>query len=289
MSISGVTGTGPILALSGVHNDVWAIQDNGNLYHSTGGAFALVTQFSGGVKGLHVVGNLIVVLQYRAIRWCSSNCTTPTAFDTIDLVSPGLDAEAACGKDASTIAVIVSDTSSMAQLYEWNGTTFMRTNQNLGVRYPRACWYDAAGGLNVAGEDKIINYANGAASPQVITTTGTTYFGGYDAAGTGWTAGQNGTVAKRVGSSWSKLTTTSTNTLYAVGGPRSDEIFMFGLFQSNVGNGYRWNGTSLVPTGELLPSSGSQSVFRHLLVTSPDELFVGGSNQAGPVIVRGSR
>ncbi len=284
-----MTGSGPILGLGGVAGDLWALQDNGNLYHSTGGAFALQDTFTGGVKALHVVGNTIVVVQYRSIQWCTANCTATSAFTGIDLISLQLDGEAACGKNATTFAVIVSDVNSMAQLYEWNGAGFTRTNQSLGVRYPRACWYDASGALNISGENKIIQYDQGAATPQVITTNATTFMGGFDLEGTSWTVGQNGAVARRTGSAWSPFTTSSTGTLWTVGGLRADEIFAFGYFQSSVGNGYKWNGTALVPTGDLLPNGGSMSLFRSMLITSPTELYVGGQNASGPVVVRGRR
>ena len=46
MSITGTTSSSNIIGVSGTHNDVWAVQDTGNLFHSTGGAFAKVVGFN---------------------------------------------------------------------------------------------------------------------------------------------------------------------------------------------------------------------------------------------------
>jgi hypothetical protein len=286
-----VTGSGPIIAISGTATNLYALQDNGNLYHSTGGAFSLVTTFAGGVKDLHVEGSLIVVLRYRAILFCSNNCTSESAFTSIDLVALGLDAEAACGLDASHLAVVVSDTSSMGQIYEWNGTSFLRTNTNLGIRYPRHCWYEPSGAINIAGENKVVFWDQGAATPQTLIPSGNavTFFGGFTTTDSAWAAGQNGNVQRRMGSTWTALTTSTTNPMFTVGGPSANEIYAFGLFSSAYGNGFKWNGMTLAATGDILPNGGQQSVFQSILVTGPNEMYVGGQNTSGPVIARGRR
>ena len=132
-------------------------------------------------------------------------------------------------------------------------------------------------------------YDGATATPQPVAGSQTYFFGGFDLEGTSWVVGEDAAVARRVNNLWTKLNTTGTNSLYAVGGLRPDEIFAFGYFATNAGNGYLWNGSALVPTGELLPNTGTGSVIRRLLVTSPGGLFVAGANSSGPLILRGRR
>jgi len=233
-----------------------------------------------------------VVVRYRAILFCTMGtaCTSESMFTSIDLVPLGLDGEAACARNASTLAVVVSDTGSMGQLYEWNGTTFTRTQTSLGVRYPRSCWYDTAGRLHVAGENKIVVYEQSAALPETLVNSGSvTFSGGFSDQTASWAVGTSGNVHRRVGSAWAPLVTNTTNTMSAVGGPTPDEIYVFGFWGPAYGNGFKWNGSTLTGTGNLLPSATSQSSMRVIRVTGPNELYVGGGTPSGPLIFRGRR
>lgn len=294
MTITGATSSSYIIGLSGSANDLYAIQDTGYLFHSTGGAFSLVTSIQFGAKGLYAAGGTIAILQNRSFKTCSSNCTSDAAFTEFDLVGlpNNLTGEAICGREANDITAIVSDTNYMGKVFHWDGTTWTLTDSNLGVKYPRACWFDSAGALNVVGEDQVVRSEQGANTPQILSTTLSIYYGGGEVGGTSWVVGPNHYAASRTGSTWTRHTvsTSSPTTLFAVGGLSENEVYMLGYYHSTAGMGFKWNGTTLTPLGpNALPSTASQSTIRRILVTAPNELYLAGSNTSGPIIIRGRR
>lgn len=291
MAITGVTSTSYIIGISGTATDLWAVQDTGYLFHSTGGAFALQTPIQYGAKALYASGGTVVIMQTRAIRTCTANCTSEAAFATFDLLggSFNLFGEAVCGRGPNDITAVVSDTTSMAQLFHWDGVSWTRTNANLGVQYPNACWYDAAGGLNVVGQDVVVRTDMGATTTETLSTNSSAYNGGIEVGGTSWVVGANHYVARRSGSTWTPFPVTTSSTLYAVGGLSENEVYALGYYATTVGNGFKWNGTTLTPLGNILPNTGMQSAIRSMIVTAPNELYLGGSNTSGPIIIRGRR
>lgn len=291
MALTGATSSSYIIAISGSATDLWAAQDTGYLFRSTGGAFGPPFPIQYGVKDLYASGGTVVIIQTRSIRTCTSACTSETAFADFDLLDGtfNLYGEAVCGNGPNDITAIVSDTGSMGQVFHWDGAAWTRTNANLGVQYPRACWFDAAGALNVVGRDVVVRSDMGATSTETLSTNLTGYYGGGEVGGTSWVVGPNHYVARRNDSTWTPFTLSTQSTLWAVGGLSANEVYAFGYFHSSVGNGFKWNGTTLTPTGNLLPNTGTQSSIRALHVTGPNELFVGGNNQAGPIIIRGRR
>lgn len=293
MSISGATSSSYIIGLSGNATDLWAVQDTGYLFHSTGAGFSLVSPIQYGAKGLYAAGGTVVILQNRGFKTCTSNCINDAAFTEFSLVGlPGnLTGEAICGREGNDITAIVSDTNYMGQVFHWNGAAWSLTDSNLGVRYPRACWFDSAGGLNVVGQDQVVRSEQGANTPEPLSTTSTTYYGGREVAGTSWVVGQSHYVARKLSGAWTPFTVSgSTTTLYVVGGLSQNEVYAFGYYSSTVGSGFKWNGTTLSPMGPNgLPNTGLQSNIRAMLVTAPNELYVAGSNTSGPIIIRGRR
>ncbi len=290
VSIGGVTSSSYIIAISGTANDLWAAQDTGYVFHSAGGAFSLQFPIQYGVKDLYANGGTVVLVQGRSIRTCTANCTTDTAFADYSLISPyNLTAEAACGRGPNDITVIVSDTQNMAQVFQWNGTMWTRTNSNLGIAYPRACWFDEGGVLYVAGQDEVARSDSGATTIETLSNNLSTYYSGASVGGTQWVVGQGGYIGRRNGTTWTKVTGPSTSILWAVGGLSANELYAFGYWDSTAGNGVKWNGTTLSSAGNLLPGTGSQSTIRAMLVTGPNEIYAVGNNQSGPIIVRGRR
>ncbi len=293
MSITGATSTSYIVGISGSATDLWAVQDTGFIFHSTGAGFNLVGPIQYGAKALYAVGGTVVIIQTRSIRTCTADCTTgETAFADFDLLagSYNLFGEAVCGREANDITAIVSDSNSMAQVFHWDGSTWTRTNPNLGIRYPRACWFDSTGGLNVAGEDGVVRSESGATTNQPLSSNFAIYYDGADFNGTSWVVGPNHYVARRTGSTWTQLPQTTMSSLYTVGGLSENEVYALGYFHSTVGNGFKWNGTALTPLGiNTLPNTGQQSAIRSMVVTAPNEIYLGGSNNSGPIIIRGRR
>jgi hypothetical protein len=296
ISISGSTSSTPILGLSGAAGNVWALQESGALFRSTGAAFQLVTSFQYGGKGLYVSGSTVVVMQTRRLLTCTSGCTQATDYAPLELLDSGknynLFGETVCGRGPSDITAIVSDTNNVAQLFRWDGSTWTRESSDLGVRYPRACWYDGAGVLYVVGEAKVVRYDQGAATPETLPGQGlTVYYGGADIGGEQYVVGPSHYIARRNGGTWQQfsVSTSSPGTLWVVGGLSATEAFAFGYYHSTAGNGFTWNGSTWRNSGDLLPGFGSQSLARTLFVTGPGELYVGGASSSGPVIARGRR
>ncbi len=294
MAMTGVTSTSYVVGLGGTATDLWAVQDTGSLFHSTGGAFNFLFSFSSGVKGIYAAGGTVVVIGSRSIRTCTANCTTAAAFATFQLLNSPLNYnlydESVCGRGPNDITVIVSDSTSSGQVFHWDGSTWTRTNATLGVDYPNGCWFDSAGVLYVAGQDAVVRSESGATTVDPLSSNFTGYNAGTDLAGTSWIVGPSSYMARRLGSTWTPLTSPTPTSLYTVAGLSQNEVYALGYFNSAIGNGYKWNGTALSPMGmTALPNTGMQSAIRSSLVTAPNELYLGGSNQAGPIILRGRR
>ncbi len=294
VSISSTSSTN-IIGLGGVTGDVWALQESGTLFRSQSGPFLPQFTVQYGGKALYVAGGTVVIAQTRRLLTCTSGCTQETDFSPFELLNSGqnynLFGEALCGRGPSDIVAIVSDTSNQAQLFRWDGSTWTRTDSNLGVRYPRACWFDGAGTLFVVGEGAVIRYEQGSATPEPLPTSTTVYYGGADVAGTQYVVGPNHFIARRTGTTWTQvpLGTSSPSTLWTIGGLGPDEVFAFGYYHSTAKNGFTWNGSAWRPAGELLPGFLTQSQARVMLVTGPNELYVGGSSSTAPLVARGRR
>ncbi|MBL8916919.1 MAG: hypothetical protein JNM17_39815 [Archangium sp.] len=296
MGLSGATSTSYIIGLSGSTNDLWAIQDTGHLFHSTGGVFTWQFAFQYGAKDLYASGGTVVMIQTRSIRTCTSGCTQEADFQTLDLLNSGMNwnlfGEALCGRGPNQITAVVSDTQDRGQLFEWNGSMWTRTNSNLPIDSPRACWFDSNGGLYIAGEDAMVFYDQGAATAVPLSNNFTIYYGGAFVEGSTYVVGPSDYVARGTGSSIARISMPGAGQLFhAVGGLRGDEVFAVGYYTSTngVGNGLLWNGTQFRPLGDKFPGFGSGSTGRVVHVTTPNEIFIAGGDGAGPLIARGRR
>ena len=294
MSISGATSSSYIIGISGSATDLYAIQDTGYLFHSTGGAFSLVSPIQYGAKGLYAAGGTIAILQNRGFKTCTSNCINDAAFTEFDLVGlpNNLTGEAICGREANDITAIVSDTNYMGQVFHWNGSTWTLTDSNLALKYPRHSWFDNTGALMVVGEDRVIRSDQGANTPEALSTNATTYYGGAAVGGVNWVVGPMHYVGSDSGTGFTQQTvsTSSPSILYAVGGLSENEVYALGYWHSTAGMGFKWNGTTLTPLGPTgLPGTASQSTIRRIHVTAPNELYLAGSTTSGPLIIRGRR
>jgi hypothetical protein len=299
MGISGVTSNSYIIGFSGAANDLWAVQDTGHLFHSTGGAFTRHFAFQYGARDLYASGGTVVMIQTRSIRTCvaPSPCTQDSDFQQLDLLNSGMNwnffGEALCGRGPNDITAIVSDTTNNALLFTWNGTSWSR-GPSLGIAYPQACWFDANGGLYVSGQDAVLFYDQGAGSLATLSSNFTGYNRGAVVDGTSWLSGPYDYVARGTGTSFTPVVPIGgggNQLLWTVGGLRSDEVFALGYYQATnaVGIGFKWNGTQLRPVGNLIPGFGQGATARVIHVTEPNELFVAGGDSSGPLITRGRR
>lgn len=288
-----------VVAISGDANDVYAGQELGDLFHSNGGGFNRLFRFTSGIRSIYASGGTVVVVSSGDIRTCTSNCTTEAAFSTVSLnnsaINWSLFGKAACGDGPNHVMVIATDRTSSAngQVIEWNGTSWQRTNSNLGVTNPTACWFDGSGNFYVAGDDKVVFVENGSSTPINFSTNNSSYRGGATVDGVTWVVGPNLFVAKGSGLSISQVSTghTVSQTLAAVAAVSSDEVYLLGYYSSTngLGLGLKWNGSGFVALGNSLPSFDAQSSARVTHRTSANEVFVGGSDSDGPIIIRGRR
>lgn len=295
MAITDATSSSYVIGLSGDVGNLWAVQDTGHLFRSTGGAFARQFSFSYGAVDLYASGNTVVILQTRTIRTCTSGCTQESDFATLDLLNSGMNwnlfGGALCGQGASHIVAAVSDVNDKTQLFEWNGTTWSRTNTNFGIDDPRSCWFDEQGRLFVSGEDAVAFDDGGAITVIPLSSNFSIYLGGTNVGGTNWVTGQYAYVASGSGATLTKMTNNGESLLHAAGGLRSDEVFLLGYYNSTnaVGAGFKWDGTQLRPVGNSIPQFGAQSTVRVIYPASANELYLAGTNGTGPTIVRGRR
>ncbi len=294
MAMRDVTSTSYVIGLSGEPGNLWALQDTGHLFRSTGGEFVRQFAFTGGAKAIYASGNTVVVLQTRRIRTCTSGCTQDSDFATLDLLNSGLNwnlfGGALCAQGPSHVIAAVSDTNDRTQLFEWNGTSWARTISNFGIDDPRACWFDVQGRLFISGEDAVAFEDNGAVTTIPLSANFSLYFGGANVNGTNWVTGQYGFVASGTGATLTALTTGG-GALYAAGGLRADEVFLLGAYNptNGVGSGYRWDGAQLRALGNSISPFGPQSAVRVIHPASATELYLAGTDGTGPVILRGRR
>lgn len=299
VALQDATSSLAVVALSGDANDVYAGQELGDFFHSTGGGFTKLFRFSTGIRSLYASGGTVVMVSGGDIRTCKTNCTTEAAFDTLSLNNPAMNwsffGKAACGEGPNHIVVIVTDRTSSAagQVFEWDGTAWARTNSNLGISNPTACWFDGSGNFYVSGDDRVVLVENGSSTPISFSTNNTNYRGGATIDGVTWVVGPNLFVAKGSGLSISPVSTghTVSQTLGAVAAVTSDEVYLLGYYSStnNLGPGLKWNGTSFTTLGNSLPGFGLQSGVRVTHRTSANEVFMAGADSDGPIIIRGRR
>lgn len=299
VGMQDVTSSFGVVGLSGDANELYAGQELGDFFRSTGGGFVKLFKFSSGIRGLYAAGGTVVVVMAREIRTCTSSCTTDAAFATLSLNNSAMGwslwGETACGEGPNHIVVIVSDGSSASpgQVMEWNGTAWSRTNSNLGINNPTACWFDGGGNMYVSGDDKIVFVENGSSTPITFSANNTSYRGGATIDGVTWVVGPNQFVAKGTGLSIAQVSTghTASQVLSTVGGLSGDEVYLLGYYsQTNaIGSGLRWNGSGFVPMGNTLPNFVASSNVRVAHRTGANELFLAGSDSSGPLIIRGRR
>ncbi|MGV3619546.1 MAG: hypothetical protein ACO1OB_01945 [Archangium sp.] len=299
MALADTTSSLAVVAISGDTNDVYAGQELGDFFHSTGGGFAKLFRFSTGIRGIYASGGTVVMVSSGEIRTCTSNCTTEAAFTTLSLSNSAINwsffGKAACGEGPNHIVVIVTDRTSAAagQVIEWDGNTWTRTNSNLGISNPTSCWFDGNGNYYVSGDDKIVFVENGSSTPIDFSTNNSSYRGGTTIDGVTWVVGPNLFVAKGTGLAIAKVDTGHivSQTLSSVVAATADEVYLLGYYSSTngLGAGLKWNGTGFTAVGSSLPNFGAQSSVRVTHRTGANEIFVAGSDADGPLIIRGRR
>ena len=293
MSITGASTSGAIIGLGGTHNDVWALQDNGAVFHSTGAAFNKVLQF-GYSNAFYASGSTVAIVQNRTILTCTGDCEDGGAYSNLQLLDGGWNyfGETVCGDGPNHVVVVATDTSNDAVLFDWNGSSWSHTN-SIGLSYPRSCWFDRNGGLYVSGEGGMVFLEQGASTPFSLGENGNYIYGGVTMDdSTTWAVGSYQFVARGSGTNFTQVPTSGASPSFrAAGGLQSDEVFLLGFYTTTnaIGSGYVWNGTQLKKVGDTLPNMRNGSMVYSILPTASNELFIGGSDGNGPTILRGRR
>lgn len=289
--ISGTTSSSGIVGMGGVAGDVWALQESGDLLHSSGGPFTALFKFSGGGRELYVQGSTVVVALWRALRVCTANCTSETAFSDFDLVSLGLDAFAVCGRGADIYA-ITEDTMYGGGLYQYSTGQWMSVGA-LPIRYPRSCWVDDANVLWVTGGGGVVRYDGQSATYESLTQdTSLTFYGGASIGGETWAVGAGQRIGRRgTGGGWTvdEHPQSGTTTLNAIGGV-PDAVFAIGSVTQGTAVRYlEWDGGTWTEHQDALPGLPGFGAGNVVLPISDREIYLGGLNDTAPWIARGTR
>jgi hypothetical protein len=218
------------------------------------------------------------------------NCSVFSAWEQFDLVSPNNHFGAALCGTATDVYMVGSDTSNNAVKYHFDGSTWQYLG-TMPILNPQRCWLDPQGDLKASGTSGIIEgIGGGVTSFSSITTQSTIFRGGTSTdAGDTWAVGDLGLIARRPASgTWSSSTGPGNNSLRAIDGPSGSELWALGSASSSL-SGFLWNGQQWTAQSAPMAGFGPSSVVDTIFVRSPNEVFFGGVNVSGPVIVRASR
>ncbi|MBS1153652.1 MAG: hypothetical protein H6Q89_5350, partial [Myxococcaceae bacterium] len=300
LSLPASLNYGSITGLSGHPGELWAVSDNGHVYRRTDGGFGEMLGWTSSWTDVYVAptGAVFIASNVRTLRWCLNNCTSPAAFDTFDIPNSSSDLDALCGSSATDVYAIANRDSSIAILWHWDGVSWTQLSNNLGLISPRDCYLRPDGVLFITGIRDVVRWEQGAAT---VETAGLDLSAlGADATSQTWTgihglgdsmvtvgAKKRALTRNAATSTWSLTANpinTSTN-FNAVGFAWPDEAYAASNSGApkllHVSDGGPW-----VPTAVDLPAITSVN---EILVLTPDEVYFGGSDNNGPVIVRGRR
>lgn len=297
------TSFGYIKGLSGLPGgELWAVSDNGHAYRRPVDAgFVEITGFTSGFSDVYVAPDKAVFMAStpHLMRTCLTNCTTYAAFTTYDLPGTNHRIYALCGSSSSNVyAVGERDLAGIGVLWHFDGTAWTLSSNSLGIDNARGCYLRPDGVLFVAGQKDIMRWEQGAGT---IETAGLDLSAlGTDATSPGWASiSGSGDVMVAVGAkrrslvrnaatqTWSLASNPvgATNNFNAIAFAWPDEAYAAG----SKGPQLLWatdGGAVFTPTAVDPPAI---SIIHRILALGPDELYFGGGDNAGPLIVRGKR
>lgn len=300
LSLTSATG-GIITGLAGQLGEMWAVLNNGRVYRRTDGGFGELAGFSAatGWADVYVApdGAVFLASAARTLRWCLNNCTSASAFSTFDIPNTSATLDVVCGTSATNVFAVARRDQSIAILYHWNGTQWTLVSNNLGLVFPQACFMRPDGTLFIGGRRDIVRWEQGAASVETASLD-LTAFGSSVGGQVWWGLHGTGTAMMAVGgnqralvrddatATWAIHTNPSNSfsTYNAVGLTAPNEAFAAGNVSSP--KLYVSDGGPFAAAAVDLPAIGAVN---NILVVNPNELYFGGYDNSGPVIIRSKR
>jgi hypothetical protein len=226
---------------------------------------------------------------------CASSGAAFTPFDTNIIAVTG---DVICGSSSSDVYAVLDRDSSIGVLFHWDGVSWTQVSNNLGITNPSSCYMRPDGVLFIGGLKDIVRWEQNSGTVETAGTDWTAISADLSSqvwngiSGNGDTlvaVGYRRRVLKRDSASgtWalSFNPLVGTGEFRAVGYTWPDEGFAAGsttnprLYVNDGGTG--WGGQAVD-----LPAI---TYVNQILVTSPNEIFFGGTDNSGPMIVRGKR
>ncbi|MEW5741509.1 MAG: hypothetical protein AB1938_21495 [Myxococcota bacterium] len=168
------TVTSPVGAVKGFAEKdgaVWAVTQRGQVLKSTGAEFVEQTRLSGGssiwVQDFSATpdGTLLVLTTVQLLV-CSASCEQATSWTLHDINQASEVLESVCGNSATDVIAVGSRGSfSTGIAYKWNGSTFTKVSNDVGMDLPRGCWRSPSGELTFGGVDAVLRYSGGGFTP----------------------------------------------------------------------------------------------------------------------------
>lgn len=293
--VGGITTRWPeaLVALQGTQGDLWALSSDGDLFHSTGGAFSVAVHFDTDKRDFARMGDLLVVADSKNLAWCrGAACTTDAAFtrQSIDAANGTSYGVMLCS-DGDQVAAVGGNT--LNPVYLWNGNGFTSLG-NVGVSMDFSgrpkCWFDSAGRLIIPQYGGLMIVENGSSRVENLAEPGRVFLGGGEYEGVSWALGEYGHVHRKDPSGWVTVSMPVLSASYrAFAGFPSGERYVFGKEESGVNAlAFRLDGPRIVPLSGF-PSIGVHASFFRALVTANNEFFVVGTSDQGPFVLRATR
>ena len=291
---------GSITGIASAAGELWAVTDNGHVFRRADAGFGelTVTAFAS-LSDVYVAPDGAVFLSSsgKTLRWCLSNCNSVAAFSSYDVPNIGATLDALCGRSSTDVYAIADRDQAIGILFHWDGVSWTQLSNNLGVVFPRDCFMRPDGVLFISGTKDIVRWEANAAITETagldLSSFGTdatseVWYGLHSAGGKMVAVGQKrrAIIRDNATSTWSIMANplNAFTTFNDVGMLYQDEIYAAGSTSSP--HLYSSDGGAFNPTAIDLPAI---STVNNITVVSPNELYFGGNDNNGPVIIRGKR
>lgn len=267
------------VSITGSAQDLWALRANGDLYHSTGGRFALIKSFGVSTVGVATIGTSVFVATARGALSCLSNCvSTPATWLSFQFSDSAL-SRAIC-VHGTDVWLIAEGSGGATVRYQGASGIWNRVGPDV-VSYPSNCWSDGARFFIVGAEGVSVDGRFERIEGNLVQ-----FFGGSTVAGETWAVGNDSRVAHRApNGTWTVERVPGTQRpMLTVGGPSPDTVWALGAAYQPGSSGAARSGSEWKDLPRL-PGFGEQSVVKAMVITGPNEFYlVGRDDQSGSIV-----